>query len=437
LVFILASSLVGAADLKDWTLIVFINADNNLDQFGVKDQQEMAKVGSNDALNIVTLIDREKSGATLNHIEKNNIVTIKDLGEVDMGDYVFFANSIKEMIAAYPAKHYAVVIWNHGSGWKNKNNGATKGISYDDSSGNHITTEQLGLAMLEIKKALGKNLDVLCMDACLMQMLEVAYVVKDSCDFMVASEETEPGDGYPYDAILSKFKKDTSPTEFCKNTVDAYAASYNNGSQGNSASTQSAIKCANLPALKDAIDGFAKMSIAGQYGQQYKDALTRVQKFYYKTNIDLAHLVELLNQSITDDSFKTASNKLESAIKATIIANQATGATMKNARGLAIYFPTSSYSFAQEYSKLAFAQETMWDEMLFDFYKKTSVQTVVSDISHGDTTSLIEYVKNSNKNPQEINAILITTINFALYVEKNIPQQIYQTVIQEMNKSKK
>ena len=108
------------APVKEWTFAVFLNADNNLDRFGVEDQEEMSRVGSNENLNVVTLIDRERGPAQINYIEKGNIKKIKDMGEMDMGDYnelVKFAKFIKEN---YPAKHYMIGIWNHGSGWKAK-----------------------------------------------------------------------------------------------------------------------------------------------------------------------------------------------------------------------------------------------------------------------------------------------------------------------------
>ena len=91
---------------KEWTVAVFLNADNNLDYFGVQDQKEMAKVGSNDYMNIVTLIDRERGPAQINYIEKDNIKKIKDMGELDMGDYKEFVKFVRFVKENYPAKHY-------------------------------------------------------------------------------------------------------------------------------------------------------------------------------------------------------------------------------------------------------------------------------------------------------------------------------------------
>jgi len=421
-------SPVGAAEQKDWTWMVFLNADNNLDSFGVGDQDEMAKVGSNEHLNIVSLIDREGGPATLNYIEKGKITPLKDMGELDMGDYKQLISFVADTVKAYPAKHYALIIWNHGSGWKNADGAIIKGISYDDSSNNHITTEQLGLAMGEIKNTLGKNLDILGMDACLMQMVEVAYAVKNSCDFVVASEETEPGEGYPYDDILGGLTKDIKVVDFAKHWVAAYTASYGGGSQGTSASTQSALDCSKLDAVKDAIDGFAKAAIAGKFSAQFKDGLNKVQKFYYKTNIDLAHLVGVLKASITDEGFQTACKKLEDACGDAIIANGNSGSSMKNAKGLAVYFPASSYSFSAEYNALAFAKDSLWDEMVQDYYKKITAPTIVTDVEKGDMSSLMAYVQTANVNNREISSDLISKLNFRVYSEGGMSSSIQDSV---------
>ena len=426
-------SPVSAAE-KEWTFMVFLNADNNLDSYGVDDQNEMATVGSNDWLNIVSLIDREKGPATLNFIEKGAVKPVKEMGELDMGDYKQLVSFVKDTVAAYPAKHYALVIWNHGSGWKDATNNVIKGISYDDSTGNHITTEQLNVATREIKAVLGKDLDVLAFDACLMQMIEVAYAVKDNCSYLLASEETEPGDGYPYDDFLGALKKGVTPLEMVQAGVKAYDASYNNGSAGYSSSTQSALDCKKLDALKDAIDGFSKAAIAGNFGTQFKDALNKVQKFYYRTNIDLGDLAKLLKGTINEEGFQTANTKLLAAIEKAVVANGVHG-SMKNATGVAVYFPASSYSFSSLYNDLAFAKESLWDEMVQDFYKKTTTSTVLAEVLNGNFDSLRDYVKTANENNRGVTAHLISKLNFRVFAEGGLDaatQETVKTLVQEL-----
>lgn len=429
LALVMMSALVTPASAnpqKDWTFMVFLNADNNLDPFGVSDVEEMARVGSSDFLNIVVEIDRENGPAQIQYIEKNKINVVKDMGEVDMGDYNHMVDFVKFCHEKYPAKNYALIVWNHGSGWKDAHGAMLKGISYDDSSNNHMTTEQLGLAVKEIRQVLGKKLDVFSMDACLMQMVEVAYAVRNDCDFVVASEEVEPGEGYPYDGILAKLEAGMGAADFVKPWVKAYADSYNGGSQGTSAATQSAIKCSELDNLRDAVDGFCKAVIAGNYSAQFKTALTSVQKFYYRTNIDLQHLAELLKNKIDDEGFKTANTKLLAALGKAIYTNGTCGATMRNAKGLAVYFPVSNYSFDKAYLDLAWAHDSMWDEMVLDYYKKLTAQKILSDLEKRDTTSLAEFVA-SNPSP-ELAAYVIEKVNFAIFTEGGYDQGIQATV---------
>ena len=412
-----------AAAQKEWTFMVFLNADNNLDSFGVGDMQEMATAGgSNDHLNIVCLIDREHGPATLNYITKDGPQVVKEMGELDMGDYREYVRFVTDVAKAYPAKNYCSIIWNHGSGWKNANGEIIKGISYDDSSSNHITTNQLTVAMKEIEAALGKKIEVFSFDACLMQMMEVAYALKDGCDYLVASEETEPGEGYPYKEIIQNFKKGMTSEQVATMIVKQYAASYDGGSAGNSSTTQSAIKCSELNNLTDAINGFAKASMAGEFAAEFKSALNRVQKFYYRTNIDLGHFVALAKDSIKDEGFQTAAKKLEAAFAKAVICNGLSGYNTKNATGLAIYFPTSSYSFSAEYKDLAFAKDCMWEAMVMDYYKKAAAKTLVADVSRGDVSSLMDYVSTANEKNREVSAHVIAKLNFHVFAEGGLDE---------------
>ena len=432
LFLVLAVSLICApasAAMKEWTFMVFVNADNNLDAFGADDRDEMVKGGgSNEWRNVVFLIDREHGPATLNYITKTGVEKIKDMGELDMGDYRTFVKFVVDTAKAYPAKHYAAAIWNHGSGWKDAHGEIIKGISYDDSSNNHITTGQLTIAMAEIKKALGKKLDVLGFDACLMQMMEVAYAVKDHVGYLVASEETEPGEGWCYDDIGKAWKPGMDPKAFASMIVKEYAKSYSGGSAGSSSTTQSALDCTKLGALKDAIDGLAKAAIAGSYVAEFKDALNKVQKFYYRTNIDLVHYVQLLKNSIKDEGFQTAAIKLEKAAGEAIVQNGLSGYNTKNAKGLAIYFPSSSYSFSTAYNDLAFAHDSLWDEMVQDYYKKMTAATVVADVQSGDLSSLMSYVKTANENNREVSSHLIKKLNFAVFTESTTDEATQNNV---------
>ncbi len=412
---------------KEWTVAVFLNADNNLDPFGVEDQQEMAKVGSNDWLNLVTLIDRENGPACYNYIEKGNVKKVKDMGELDMGDYKLLVNFMKYIVANYPAKKYVLTIWNHGSGWKHASKGIVRGISYDDSSNNHITTGQLGTALKEIKKVIGHNIDILNFDACLMQMAEVAYVCQGSVDYIVASEETEPGKGTPYDDVFSKLTKSSTPVSFSKAWVKAFVGSYSGGSQGNEDCTQSALDVAKVAGLVDAINGFAKASMGGKFAKEFKSALQKVQTYSYPENCDLMHLASLILAQVNDEGMKTACQKVISAGQALVIANGSSGTAMKDSKGIAIYLP-SDYSMESPYTNLDFCKGTMWDEMITDLGKKTLADNIVTDVENGDLTRLRDFISRAADFSPEVRSFVISEINFRLHSESGINESVKQEI---------
>jgi len=421
---------VFAIEPKEWTIAVFINADNDLDPFGVIDQDEMAKVGSNEHINVVTMIDRRNGPATRNYIEKDKITQLENVGEVDMGDYKQITAFADWAITNYPAKKYAVIVWNHGSGWKVKGNRApVKSISIDETSGTRISTAQLGTAFKEIKEQLGRKLDVFIMDACLMQMAEVVYVLKDSVDFIVASEDIMPGKGSPYDEILKAVTVQMTPEELSVAWVKIFAASYNNGCQGKEPCTISALRTSDLPDVFDAVNGFCKASMAADFSSAFDNALTDVQKFDCPGNIDLMHFTRLLQSSIDDEGFQTAAKKLIAACSKAVITNSFVPPFTDKAEGLAVFFPVHAYDVNQQYKDLDFAKNTLWDEMILDFYAKfqpyKSIEPMILAAKDGNFTHLDEYLDTLKLKSSDARNVqdMLTKLNFALFAENSFSEK--------------
>ena len=422
----LTPSYAETKPIKDWTIAVFLNADNNLDRYGMQDQKEMAKVGSNDYMNIVTLIDREKGPAQINYIEKDNIKKIKDLGELDMGDYKEFIKFVKFIKANYPAKHYSFTFWNHGSGWRNKSEkNIFKGISYDDSSNSYITTNQLNIALKEANKILGKKIDVLNFDACLMQMIEVAYACKDYADYMVGSEEIEPGFGSPYDAILAEVSHNITPRDLAVNWAKAYITSYSNGTQGKSSTTQSVLNLSKIDNLTDSISGVAKAVMSGKYGLALRQVSIRAQKYHYNDHKDLYDLLEKFKRASREDkSLLEALNKAQKAIKDTVIYNGYTGNSLENSNGIAIFFP-ANYILSDIYKDLDFSKKSMWDDMILDLAKKVQIEQLISTIKNGNLSALKFVVNRAKQNPSDpFNRTILTELNYLNSTENAVPAEI-------------
>jgi len=304
---------------KEWTIMVFINAKNNLEKYGMLDMNEMEMVGSTDKVNVVTELGRINGydSSDGNWISSRRYLVKKDanmskivspivqeLGKVDMGDYNHLIDFVNWAKTNYPAKKYMLIVWNHGSGWdKGGRQRIEKGISYDDETGNHITTPQLGMAL----KAMGK-IDVYGSDACLMQMPEVIYEIKDNVTYVVGSEETEPGDGYTYNTFLAPVvaKPTMGAEELGKVTVNAYADHYNGQDH-----TQSLVKVAAMPQFLTLMNGFAEAMMAAGDKAVVKTAISNAQSYAVSDNHDIAHFAQLMAASTKDAQVTVARQAAE------------------------------------------------------------------------------------------------------------------------------
>jgi len=367
---------------KEWTVMVFINAKNNLERFGLKDMNEMEMIGSSSKVNIVVELGRmdgfdasdgDWKGTRRFLIAKDNdtskisSIPVEDLGKVDMGDYNSLTAFGKWAKEKYPAKKYMMIVWNHGSGWtKGGPDLLTKGISYDDETGHHINTPQLGLAL----KAMGK-LDVYGSDACLMQMAEVVYEIKDSVDYIVGSEETEPGDGYTYDTLLAPLiaRPAMSAAELAKLAVDAYSDHYESQATGY---TQSYLKSSAIAQLLTLTNEFSyAITVAGEKDLA-KSARDAAISFAVEENKDLHHFASLVIAGTKDAEVKAKGQALMTFITSTLVQHHRSKndpgswwsgpKDFSTTRGLAIYIPSGSV--AGGYADLQWAKYSNWDEFM-------------------------------------------------------------------------
>jgi hypothetical protein len=269
--------------------------------------------------------------------------------------------------AKYPAKKYMLVVWNHGAGWIKSANAANRGISYDDETGNHITTPQLGAALKEMG-----GVDVYGSDACLMQMAEVVYELKDYVTYIVGSEETEPGDGYTYNDFLAPLfaKQNMGPAELAKVAVDAYADHYKAQDEG---STQSYIKTSAIAGFLSASNEFAYAVTRANEKALAKKAMGEAQSYAYPENKDLYHFAELVLAGTADAEVKTKAEALMAYIKTKLVAHNRTtnGADggwwsppsdYSNSHGIAAYLP--GVSAPASYAELQWAKYSNWDELI-------------------------------------------------------------------------
>ena len=411
---------------KEWTVMVYLAGDNNLDSAGVVDLKEMKKVGSTEQINVIAQFDREGKDIATNryYIRKGGTLAkdvVGSLGETNMGNPRVLEDFIKWGIKNYPAEHYLVVVWNHGNGWNDENvyrvarnmmklnikrrgevvlpaKGAQKdsvsirriraiggkkfrhalfhtsimkaitirGIAYDDDAQDFLDNIEMKRLLASTKKILKRKIDILGMDACMMSMAEVVYQLRDSVSLTVGSEEVEPGDGWPYDRILAKLAKKPAmtPNELATTIVNEYVASY----PANSGVTQSACDLSKAGLLASAVD-----QLADVLNSHLSDAAVRatviecrLQTQAYDTPdyIDLYDFCGLLESKTGFDDIRAACSAVKNMIQrdGVVIRSGYKGKNVKHSNGLSIYFPQKSLSSL--YATLDFTKKTSWGKFL-------------------------------------------------------------------------
>ena len=197
------------------------------------------------------------------------------------------------------------------------------------------------MSLAGIDKALkngGVIFDFVGFDTCLMATVENALVVSNYADYLVASEETEPGVGWYYTDWLTALSKNTSmeTTEIGKNIIDSFTNACAQTCPGQK-TTLSLIDLAELSqTVPKELTDFSKDTSELINNNNYKvvsNARSSTREFAASSRIDQVDLVDFANRIGTDEA-KELAETLKNSIK-----YNRTSSNMTNAYGLSIYFP--------------------------------------------------------------------------------------------------
>lgn len=267
---------------------------------------------------------------------KNGALTclMKDAGNVSMTKPETLSGYIQWCAQNFPANRYELIFWDHGGG-------SVSGYGYDEK---YPRSGSMNLA--GINQALrdgGVAFDFIGFDACLMATLENALMLSQYGDYMIASEETEPGTGWYYTDWLTALSKDTSmpTTELGKLIVDDFVNACVQNGQGQKV-TLSVTDLAELEmTAPEALSAFSRSTgdlIRNENYQVVSNARSSTKEFAQSSKIDQVDLIHLAQNMGTEEGKELAA-VLESAVKYNL-----TAGSMSNAYGLSIYFPYQKVS---------------------------------------------------------------------------------------------
>ena len=422
-----------AGTRAQWTVLTYIAAHNDLDEFGRRSLAEILSVGSTPEVTLAVLFDGTQGATRYVAGEPGTAALQEPLGEFDSGSPAGLLDTARWAFEEHPAERYALVLWSHGTGWRPEEirqiarqtrgdasvdgaeateratrpgslalfrttlarllqppTPAERAVLFDDGTSHSLDTLQLAEVVADIAQIVGQPLDLLGMDACLMATLEVAYQVQPSVRYLVASEELVPGFSWPYQDLYSQLRSNPSQSadRFATNVVRHYTAYYAAHPPAVGDVTKVAVDVAHVDTVASAIDDlartlsedverYASVLWAAQlacHKQESRGGTREPNKFRYHL-WDIASLAGRLAGSDADalaDSARQVAATLGPGGPA-VLAEGHYGDWFDGIGGLAVYLvPPNRYRISPAYAELALARDTHWATMLRAYHDEVA-----------------------------------------------------------------
>ena len=327
---------------KDTVTIMVYMCGTDLESsggMGTADLSEMANATIGDNVNLIVYTGGCKRwknnivSSTVNQIYKVESGGLrcleKDMGKAAMTKPATLTEFIKYCNKNYKANRNMLIFWDHGGG-------SLSGYGYDEkyASSGSMTLKGINEALSNA----GATFDFIGFDACLMATTENALMLSQYADYMIGSEETEPGVGWYYTNWLTKLSKNTSmPTiEIGKTIVDDFVDVCAQKCAGQK-TTLSIVDLAELETtapqeLKDFSAAASELLQSSKY-ETVANARSSAREFSPSSKLDQVDLVSFAQKMGTQEG-----NDLAKALLGAVKYNR-TSTNMTDAYGLSIYFP--------------------------------------------------------------------------------------------------
>ncbi len=373
-----------------WTFMVYMS-DCDLETWALKDINEMETIAGNEMVDIVVQLDRWESLSVKDDRSDGNWTTAKrflieedvqnsiirstevqDIGEINSAEPEQLVDFSTWAMEEYPADHYALILWNHGSG--------IDGICWEQSLETEevISINELGWALTRISDISGQNLDIIGFDACLMSAMEVAYEISGTSDIMIGSEITEPAYGWDY-TVIDDLVDDPymTPMQLSKNIVESYISQL--GDIGSKKSMSLGVyDLSKMEDLADALNDLSTTISNAGSSELYNMRIARkyaqpIQEGHSSDAVDLYDFVDNIGKTTDNSIVREKAAIVLDRIGSCVIhfdKIQVGGFSIDGLNGLSIYAPDFKdvLNSNEDYDDLKMSSDVSWKDLLIDYY---------------------------------------------------------------------
>jgi hypothetical protein len=360
---------------REWLIMVYVSGANDLGVGGFARNviNQLEKVGSSDKVTVVVKysilgagkdrepqFQRDAKTLLIESDEGNPEITspvIDTSPRTDMASQSSLLLFLRKSMAKYPSKRVMLVLWGKGEG--------LKGALNDDLSGKRMSVRDMSQVLSKVRQETRRKMDVLAVDADLMQTAEIAYELKDEADIVIGSEESASGSHYRYDLTLQEVVE--TPTMSGRDLAGAmvyYAED----------AVSSAARSDRIPAFTALLDRWVTAIMSDRAALKgAAKAVDGTFRFGMEGSRDLCDFIDRVTESVPSGSLVAAAGReLKSFIQGELVLATHWAFDPKilkdrpygtRSHGLAIYLPDLVYD-AKAYEPLAFASNSEWRRFL-------------------------------------------------------------------------
>lgn len=331
-------------DADSFTLMVYVCGSDLESELGAAtyNLEQMALSNAGDKLKVIV----ETGGAkewqndliTSESLQRYEVIDgdlefLEDAGNNSIVDPDQLSDFIEFCVNNYPADRYGFIFWDHGGG-------TIGGYGSDqlfDENSMSISDIQKGF-----EKA-GVHFDFIGFDCCLMCTIEIANSLYNYADYMIASEETEPGTGWYYTDFMNLIADDpgVSMRSIGKQIIDDFNSTQHTA-EGNE-TTLSLIDLTKIPNVMEKLNDY--MNTSEQYlvadGYQEISIARNDAKSFGDDEFEQVDIIDYIGKLSNVDG-----TELQNAIDDAVVYHKT---RIKGSNGIAMYYP---YYYTENYNEL-------------------------------------------------------------------------------------
>ena len=379
-----------------WTILLYVCGSNLESDYAssnqgaaTQDLEEIVSVsGQPDDVNVVvqaggsskwsstfsSVINKDKANRF--HLRDQQFVKDSQTAKVNMGLGSTLESFVTWGLQTYPADKIGLILWNHG--------GAMTGCCQDEQYNDMLTPAEVDEAIVNAKATAGyaNKFEFVGYDCCLMQVQDIAGLASKYAKYHIASEESEWGYGWSYDAWLDDLYAGKSTSDILKANVDGFKAdttsAYSSWGDPND-QTLSYLDLSYWDEYEVAWENMATtlssiITSTSKWGT-FETLLNSCQRFGYDSSygyaFDVFDVGHFFTKIKTNSTYKTNATLMSQiatleSIHSNLVAYEWHGSGSSNAHGLTMFAPVCGYSAKSDYSTSS-TPFTVWRNLCISY----------------------------------------------------------------------